>query len=510
MKNIKYLTASCIGEGWRDEYRRKIVSAEEAVRVVKSGDRVVFPIASQPRLLGPALAARKNELHNVTIHTIAPQADLGGFFEEDQNDDIFYPTCWYIHDFVRKAPAGTDSKHTVYYPGMWSIEFKPFDERPEECSCRVDVAMVTVSPPDKDGFCSFGANLWHTRSYCQRAKTVVAQVDETQIRTGGTNFIHVSEIDYFVELATPPPLTDELKEELLSRTEPAVRRLVEPIIPRIAKSRRLSIVSMLPTMKLEEAKVMLTNLGMAGPPPEASAMAQYIAQLIKDGDTFNIGAGSRVASWIPQLGAFDDKHDLGLYSESVWAGFTRLVEKGIITGKYKTFNPGMVTVSSFSQANQEDLDFIDGNPIFECYDAEYLIDIRNVSRNDNFVAINQAVSVDLTGQINSESGLAGRMISGPGGQPELHIGAVLSKGGRAITLLPSTALNGAISRIVPQFESGTVITIPRYFTDYIVTEYGIASLMGKDCRQRANELIAVAHPDFRVELKQAAKELFYP
>jgi 4-hydroxybutyrate CoA-transferase len=148
--------------------------------------------------------------------------------------------------------------------------------------------------------------------------------------------------------------------------------------------------------------------------------------------------------------------------------------------------------------------------MFELFDAEYLIDIRNIAHVDNFVAINQAISVDLTGQINAESGLGGRMLTGCGGQPELHIGSVLSKGGRAITILPSTAFNGAISSIVPQFEQGTIVTIPRNWADYIVTEYGIGSLMGKDYRQRANELINIAHPDFREELKQEAKKLFYP
>ena len=173
-------------------------------------------------------------------------------------------------------------------------------------------------------------------------------------------------------------------------------------------------------------------------------------------------------------------------------------------------HPGKVTVSSFTGCDAEDFEIIDNNPIFEQYDSEYILDIRNIAKNDNFVAINTALSVDLTGQITVETGIGSRVINGHGGQPELHMGAIHSKGGRAITLLPSTAFDGAISRIVAELDQGAIVTIPRYFADYVVTEYGIASLMGKDCRQRAEALIAIAHPDFRAELKERAKELFYP
>ena len=253
----------------------------------------------------------------------------------------------------------------------------------------------------------------------------------------------------------------------------------------------------------------MTILALGEPPPEVPAIAHNVSQLVKDGDTIETGAGMP-AVWMITCGAFDDKHDLGIYSEMGSPGFGTLTERGIVTGKYKTFHPGKVTVSAFSGCSGEDFAIIDNNPVFECYDAEYILDIRNISQNDNFVAINNAISVDLTGQINAETGIGARMINGHGGQPEMHIGAIHSKGGRALTLLPSTALDGAVSRIVPELDQGAVVTIPRYFADYVVTEYGVARLMGKDCRQRAEELIAVAHPDFRVELKKEAEKLFYP
>lgn len=509
MKEERFVEAACAGKDWRNAYDRKRVSAEEAVRHVASGDRVVFPVCAYPRLIGPALAARKDELRNVTIHTDAAlDVDLGDFFQEDQSDEVFSLTSWYVHDLARKSPAGTDARRTAYLPGTWSQMMKPFDERPDRRPFSIDVAVVTVSPPDGNEFCSFGANLWHARSYCKRARTVLAQVDETMIRTGGTNHIHVSELDWIVE-ATPELLSDEEQAEILAGTPPGVRDLIEPFIPMIPVFRRKWVVSMLPLMNDEIARMALRRMTFGEPPPEARAMAGYVSELVRDGDTFSVGHGS-LSAWLGPCGAFDGKHDLGLYCEGVWPGFTTLLQQGVITGKHKVFRPGKVTASAYSHAHQQDLEFIDGNPIFESYDAEYVLDIRNIARNDNFVAINQGVSVDLTGQINAECSPGGRMISGPGGQPELHIGGVLSRGGRSITVLPSTALGGTVSTIVPRFEGGTVVTIPRYFADYVVTEHGIAALMGKDCRQRAHELISVAHPDFREGLRGEARRRFHP
>lgn len=509
MKEERFVEARCIGKNWIHEYKRKLVSAEDAVKVVKSGDRVVVPLPNQPHVLGPALAARKDELKDVTFHTASPgQADLGMFFELDMDENFYRTIELFIGDFARTAPAGTDSNRTVYWPATFSQMFKPFDERPSECPYRIDVVMVVVSPPDDHGFCSFGGHLWNKRSYCKRARNVIAEVDENQIRTGGTNFIHVSEVTRFVEF-TPPQLTPETQEELLSKADSEVRRKLESIVDKIEAGRRQRLIEFLCAVDPKTVDDYLTLLALGDPPPEAPAIAHYLAQLVKDGDTIETGVG-QPAVWMISLGAFDDKNDLGIYSEMGSPGFGTLTERGIVTGKYKTFHPGKVTVSTFTGCSGEDFHIINGNPVFESYDSEYILDIRNISSIDNFVAINNAVSVDLTGQINSETAFGARMINGHGGQPEMHIGAVLSNGGRSITLLPSTALDGAISRITPQFEQGAVVTIPRYFADYVVTEYGIAKLMGKDCRQRAEELIAIAHPDFREELRKEAKELFWP
>jgi 4-hydroxybutyrate CoA-transferase len=167
----------------------------------------------------------------------------------------------------------------------------------------------------------------------------------------------------------------------------------------------------------------------------------------------------------------------------------------------------MAIASAWSGSDSEDLKIVTNNPKFEVRDTDYVLDLRTIAQNDNFYAMNNSLSIDLIGQINSESVFGPRMINGSGGQPEFQIGAAMSKGGRAITLLPSTALDGAVSRVVAQQEAGAVITVPRFFADTIVTEYGVARLWGKNHRQRAQELIAVAHPDFRAELNQAAERL---
>ena len=171
MKDQKLVQARGIGKDWRNEYERKLVTAEEAVKVVKSGDRVVFPLVNGCHTLGAALAARKDELRDVTFHSTTPtQADVGMFYELGMQEAFQCTIELFIGDFVRASSAGSDEKYTMYHPGLFSNLMKSFDERPEECPFTIDVVMVTVSPPDKDGFCSFGRTLWNKRSYCQRAR----------------------------------------------------------------------------------------------------------------------------------------------------------------------------------------------------------------------------------------------------------------------------------------------------------------------------------------------------
>ena len=185
-----------------------------------------------------------------------------------------------------------------------------------------------------------------------------------------------------------------------------------------------------------------------------------------------------------------------------------LVERGIVTGRRKNQLKGIVAAAAWTGGSDDDFAIIEDNPSFQLFDPDFILDVRRIAANERQVSINNALSVDLTGQINAETVFGARMINGTGGQPENHIGAFLSRGGRAITLLPSTALGGAVSRIVPQMETGSLVTIPRFYADMIVTEYGVARLLGKSHRERAEALIGVAHPSFRDELTEAARKLF--
>jgi len=247
-------------------------------------------------------------------------------------------------------------------------------------------------------------------------------------------------------------------------------------------------------------------LGLAQPPEVARTIAGYVSELVPDGATIQIGVGEP-SMYLGRAGAFDNKLDLGLHTEMVAPGIAKLVDAGVINGRRKTLHKGKAVAVAWSGSDEEDLKIVEENPAFEVYDPEYLLDVRTISRNDNYHSLNNALSIDLIGQINSESVFGPRMINGTGGQPETHIGALLSKGGRAITLLPSTAMDGAVSRIVPMHEPGSIVTIPHFFADTVVTEYGVARLWGKNHRQRAEELIAVAHPDHRAELRRQAQRV---
>jgi 4-hydroxybutyrate CoA-transferase len=291
---------------------------------------------------------------------------------------------------------------------------------------------------------------------------VLAEVSPNLIRTYGDNYIHVSEIDYFVP-HTPTERAPGATDILGRKT--------------------------------------------AGPGEVEKTIAEHVGSLIQNGDVIEVGVGG-VAEWITQLDVLANKHDLGIHSENLPRGMASLVMNGVVTGKLKTINTGKVVSTACGGGTKKEMDFIDMNPVFELYDSGYVLDPKVIGAHDNMVSINAAMSIDLTGQIAAES-IGPMMVSGTGGQLAFAIGAALSKGGRNITVLPSTARQGEVSRIVPQLENGTVVTVPRTMADAVVTEYGIARLKGKTQRQRAEELINIAHPDFRADLKNEVRRLFW-
>ena len=491
---------------WQQDYNRKLVSAEEAVRVVKSGDFVVTPLPLQPSILQEALAARASELRNVTLSAAATALDPG-WFSPGMEQSFNVIVELFIGSRVRPA---MDERRATYLPSLFSLRYKGMDEgRLESAKKHVDVFMVSVSPPDARGFCSFGHSMWHKKAYAKRAKCVIAEIDPTAIRTFGSNFIHVSEIDYFVDPPQEPALADDEWQELYNMFYKNTQEEVQAKL-RISSPRLLRMLTGIgKAMGSSVAGDFIApHVGLDRPTEAAEGIAHYLKDLIDDGDTFQVGVG-RPSSFMVKLGVFDDKEDLGIHSEMGCPGLPLLVREGIATGKHKTLHTGKAVFSTFLGCDADDIDFVEDNPLFEQYDSDYVVNIKTVAAHDNMVAINNGMQIDLTGQICSETQFGSRMINGQGGQTETHIGAMLAPGGRAITLLPSTSLGG-MSTIVSQLDKGSLVTIPRQFADIVVTEYGVARLLDKTHRERAEELISVAHPDHREELRQESKRLFWP
>lgn len=435
---------------WQEEYRRKLISAEEAVRLVKSGDRIAFSVNEQPIALSEALTARLVDLRDVQIHITNPLVDYGWF---DPGMREFFDVTQLSYA-GRAARPMSDAREIDYMPLLYSIWPKAeIEARPGIRG--TDVFMMLASPPDEHGFLSYGWSIWGKKSYLESANKVMVEVNRNLPRLYGDNLFHISEIDHVVEHDSPRSAYKQAEPEDYMR-----------------------------------------------------AIGQHVGSLVRDGDTIAIGAG-RIGSTLCAQGIFDDKNDLGYHAENIVPGIVPLVNKGVMTGKYKALHPGKVVCNNFLADPAMDFDFIDRNPVFELHPQEHVVNIMSISAHDNMVAINGALSVDLTGQIASES-IGHRMYTGSGGQPSFAIGSMLSKGGRSIIMLRSTTNDGKISRIASCLDAGTIVTVPRNFADYIVTEFGIASLLGKSQRERATELISIAHPDFRGELEKQARKLYWP
>ena len=437
---------------WKKEYERKLISAEEAASFVKSGERVVFTSGREAFSVGFAIAARMGELRGVKIIAPTPTYDFGWYdpgWEESFELTVRMPTA--------TCQDALDAKRCDFEPGSL-VPFIEIDE-----AYRADVCLTELSSPDEHGFLSFGNSLWAKKRQIKQAKLTIAEVNSNLIRPCGENYIHVSEIDYFVE-HTPAGTG-------LGTGSLAGRQLKEP-------------------------------------EPYLRAIAENVSKIIKDGDTLQIGIG-RTTEPLVKLGLFQGKQDLGWHSEATPPGIISLIREGVINGKRKTLHPGKAVITSIGGGTKEEMDWVNNNPLFYMVDVAYLEDLRIIATHDNFVAINNALAIDMTGQISAET-IGLRQLGAAGGQIPFVIASWLSKGGRSITVLPSTAQGGKVSRIMPVLPEGTIVTIQRNCADYIVTEYGIAHLKGKTLRQRAQELISIAHPDFRDALAKTARERFWP
>jgi acetyl-CoA hydrolase len=312
----------------------------------------------------------------------------------------------------------------------------------------VDVALIQVSPPDEHGFCSFGVGVECTKAAAERASTVSAVVNRRMPRSLGDSFIHVSRLSHVVEVDRP----------LLEL--PGAGRVSE----------------------------------------EARAIGAHVADLIDDGSTLQMGIGE-----IPDavLLFLREKRHLGVHTEMFSDGMVDLFEAGVVTGEAKTLHRGKM-VASFVLGSKKCFDFLDNNPSVEFHPSDYVNDPFVVAQNEKMVAINSALAVDITGQVCADS-IGTSVYSGFGGQVDFIRGAARSKGGRPIIALPSTARGGRVSRIVDTLPEGAGVVTSRADVHDVVTEHGVAHLHGRSLRERARELIAVAHPDFRTELRAAAQ-----
>jgi 4-hydroxybutyrate CoA-transferase len=330
-------------------------------------------------------------------------------------------------------------------------------------SGEADAMLIEVSDPDRHGYCSLGASVWDKRERIHGAALVIASVNPKLIRTFGENHVHVSQIDYFVDHV--PSGREPASADLLGRKPQDV-------------------------------------------PDWVATIGELVAtEVLRDGDTLEIGVGLTSES-VARSEAIRSRRDLGWHSEATPRGIIRLVMDGVITGARKTLHPGKAVCTSIGGGTKEEMDFVDGNPIFELYPNRYATSPLTIAQNRNMVAINSAVAVDLTGQVTAET-LGRRQISTAGGQTPFAYGALLSEGGRNVIVLPSTAGDGASSRIMPEFPAGTTVTQTRALADIVVTEHGIAHLRGKSVRERALELVAISDPCFREELQAAARELYW-
>jgi 4-hydroxybutyrate CoA-transferase len=423
---------------WLDQYHSKLCSADEAVRVVHSGDRVyIHPGCGTPEPLVEALARRAPELEDVEVTHMLTLGSAA--YARPGLERSFRHNGMFLGGNVRQAVGEGRADYIPIFLSEIEGLFRS-GEMP------VDTVLLQTSPPDPYGYLSLGASIDCTLTAAQCARHVVAEVNSRMPRTLGDTFLHVSEVTSIVETS---------------------RQVLE----------------------------------LRCPPPDEiqNRIAANVASLIEDGSVMQIGIGE-----IPEgvLACLKNHKDLGIHSEMVSDGVIELIERGVINGRRKKVHPGKILIG-FVLGTQRILDFVHENPVFEFRRTEYVNDPYLIAQNDRMVAINSAIEVDLTGQVCSDS-IGTKPYSGVGGQVDFVRGAARSRGGKPIIALPSTTKNGTVSRIVPCLKPGAGVVTSRADVHYVVTEFGVAYLHGKNLRQRAEALIAIAHPKFRDELAEAA------
>ena len=433
---------------WKQYYQSHRMTALEAVRLIKSGNRVFLTgNCSVPLHLLSALVEYAPNLQNVELCQALTVA--GSEYVNPEMEGHLRVNSFFVSHNVRKAIHEGRADFTPVLLSEFPLLF-------QKGILSLDVALVHISPPDEDGYCRLGIEAGLTRSQAESAKLVIAQVNKQMPSMMGDTLFHVIQLGAIVEVDEPLaelPMTNDTDHQLVQR------------------------------------------------------IAGFIADRIPDGATLQLGIGG-----IPDavLGYLYEKKDLGIHSELFSDGVIDLVEKGIINGSRKTIHTGKIT-AGFILGTRRLYDWVHNNPLIEIRRTEYVNNPFIIAQNKNMVAINSAIEIDLTGQVCSDS-IGTKIYSGVGGQMDFIYGASLSDGGLPIIALPSTTTlkdGTIISRIVPMLKPGAGVVTSRNHVHYIATEYGMVDLYGKTIRQRTQALISIAHPDFRDDLTAQAKQLNY-
>lgn len=417
-----------------------ISNIQEAVSSIQSGQHVfIHSAAAAPQGLINALCARHKELKGVKIYQIHTEGDAP--YCAPEMEESFEVRAFFVGASTRRAvQQGSGSYIPIFLSEISSLFRNKI--------IPIDVALISVSPPDKHGFCSLGPSVDISLAAVESAKLVIAQINHAMPRTHGDGLIHVKNIDIMVA-----------KDEVL------------------------------PEVDYGE----LTKDHMA--------IGNYIAELIEDGSTLQMGIGA-----VPNavLKCLENHKNLGIHSEMFSDGILPLVEKGVINGECKQKHPGMI-VASFVIGTRRIYDFIDDNPEVQLIDSEYVNNPNVIQKNPKVVAINSAIELDLTGQVCADS-LGSKIYSGVGGQMDFIRGASLSPGGKPIIAMTSTTKSGQ-SKIVPFLKQGAGVVTTRAHMHYVVTEYGVVNLHGKSIEERVQALIKIAHPMHREQLEIESRKI---
>ncbi|PKL82697.1 MAG: 4-hydroxybutyrate CoA-transferase [Ignavibacteriae bacterium HGW-Ignavibacteriae-3] len=434
---------------WVKRYNSRLVSADEAVKIIKSKDKlIVQPGCAAPLELIDAMVRRKDDLSDVEIYHILVVGDIP--YTKPGMEKHFKHKAFFIGGNSRSAVNEGRAEFIPIFLSEVTMLFK-------RGVIQADVALIQVSPPDEHGFCSYGIDVGNIKTPAEKAKCIIAQVNKNMPRALGNSFIHVNKIDFIVEVDVP------LKE--------------------------------LPQVDPDATPEMITVYDKIG---------QNVAGMIEDGSTLQMGIGAIPDAVLKYL---HSKNDLGVHTEMFSDGLISLIEEGVVNGEKKTLHYGKI-IAGFVLGTKRAFDFIDNNPVFEFHPQEYVNDPYLISKNDKMVAINSAIEIDLTGQVCADS-IGTRFFSGIGGQVDFVRGAAHSEGGKPIIALPSATKDLKYSKIVPTLKPGAGVVTSRGDVHYVVTEYGVAYLFGKSIQERVRALINISHPAFREELTEFAKKTYH-